>query len=64
MGTERQVLQNYVEALVKHADFPRYFTDDVAVTLEGTDQRADGREAAEQLIRVPPRARVRRAPRA
>jgi hypothetical protein len=22
MGTERQVLQDYVEALVKHADFP------------------------------------------
>jgi steroid delta-isomerase-like uncharacterized protein len=51
MGTERQVLQDYVEALVKHADFSRYFTDDVAVTLEGTDQRADGQEAAEQLIR-------------
>lgn len=51
MGTERQVLQDYVEALVKHADFSRYFADDVTVTIEGTDQRADGREAAEQLIR-------------
>ena len=51
MGTERQVVQDYVDALVKRGDFSVYFTDDVVATIEGTDQRADGREAAEQLIR-------------
>jgi len=51
MSTERQVMQDYIDALVKQADFAAYFTDDVAATFEGTDQRADGRAAAEQLIR-------------
>jgi steroid delta-isomerase-like uncharacterized protein len=51
MSTERQVMQDYLDALVKRADFPAYFTDDVVATFEGTDQRADGREAAGQLIR-------------
>jgi hypothetical protein len=58
-------MQDYIDALVKRADFAAYFTDDVVATadfaayftddvvatFEGTDQRADGREAAEQLIR-------------
>ena len=30
---------------------PGYFTEDVVATFEGTDQRAEGREAAGQLIR-------------
>lgn len=51
MGTELQVVQDYIDALIKRADFTSYFTDDVVVTFEGTDQRADGREAAGQLIR-------------
>ena len=51
MGTERQVMQEYLDALVKRADFPGYFTEDVVATFEGTDQRAEGREAAGQLIR-------------
>ena len=51
MGTERQVMQDYLDALVKRADFPAYFTDDVVATFEGTDQRADGRQAAAELIR-------------
>src|SRR5579863_6935051 len=51
MGTERQVMQDYLDALVKRADFSAYFTDDVVATFEGTDQRADGRDAASQLIR-------------
>ena len=51
MGTERQVMQEYLDALVKRADFPSYFTEDVVATFEGTDQRAEGREAAGQLIR-------------
>jgi steroid delta-isomerase-like uncharacterized protein len=51
MGTKRQVMQDYLDTLAKRADFPAYFTDDVVATFEGTDQRADGREAAGQLIR-------------
>ena len=51
MGTERQVMQDYLDALIKRDDFPAYFTDDVVATFEGTDQRADGRDAAAQLIR-------------
>lgn len=51
MGTERQVMQNYLDALIKREDFTAYFTDDVVATFEGTDQRADGRDAAAQLIR-------------
>jgi steroid delta-isomerase-like uncharacterized protein len=51
MSTERQVMQDYLDALVKREDFPAYFTDDVVATFEGTGQRADGREAAGQLIR-------------
>ena len=51
MGTERQVMQDYLDALVKRGDFPAYFTDDVVATFEGTDQRTEGREAAGQLVR-------------
>ena len=51
MGTERKVMQEYLDALGQRADYPAYFTDDVVATLEGTDQRAVGREAAGQLIR-------------
>ena len=51
MGTERQVMQDYLDALIKRADYPAFFTDDVVATFEGTDQRAEGREAAGQLIR-------------
>ena len=51
MGTERQVMQDYLDALVRRAGFPAYFTDDVVATFEGTDQRASGRDAAGQLIR-------------
>ena len=51
MSIERQVMQDYLDALVKRADFPAYFTDDVVATFEGTDQRAEGRDAAGQLIR-------------
>jgi steroid delta-isomerase-like uncharacterized protein len=51
MGTERQVMQEYLDALVNRADFPAHFTDDVVATFEGSDQRADGRDAAAQLIR-------------
>jgi len=51
MGTERQVMQDYLDTLVKRGDYPVYFTEDVVATVEWTDQRAEGREAVEQLIR-------------
>jgi predicted ester cyclase len=51
MGAERQVMQDYIDALVKHADFTRYLAENVVATIEGTDQRADGRQAAGELIR-------------
>lgn len=51
MGTERQVMQDYLDALIKRADFSSYFANDVVATIEGTDQRGDGREAAAQMIR-------------
>jgi predicted ester cyclase len=51
MGTERQVMQDYLDTLIKRGDYPAFFTEDVVVTIEGTDQRAEGREAAGQLIR-------------
>jgi steroid delta-isomerase-like uncharacterized protein len=51
MGTERKVMQEYLDALARRDDFPAYFTDDVVASFEGTDQRAEGREAAGQLIR-------------
>ena len=51
MSDARHMLQDYVDALIKHADFGQYYTDDVVVTVEGADQRAVGREAAEQQIR-------------
>jgi hypothetical protein len=50
-GTERQVMQDYLDTLIKRGDYPAFFTEDVVVTFEGTDQRAEGREAAGQLIR-------------
>jgi steroid delta-isomerase-like uncharacterized protein len=51
MSTGQQVMQDYLDALVNRGNFPAYFTDDVVATFEGTDQRADGRDAAAQLIR-------------
>ena len=51
MSAERQVMQDYIDALVKRADFTRYFTEDVVATIEWTDQRADGRQAVGELIR-------------
>ena len=45
------MVQDYLDALVKRAEFTSYFTEDVVATFEGTDQRADGRQAAGELIR-------------
>jgi steroid delta-isomerase-like uncharacterized protein len=51
MTTQRQAMEEYIDALVKRANFADFFTDDVTVSVEWSEQRADGREAAEQLIR-------------
>jgi steroid delta-isomerase-like uncharacterized protein len=51
MGSERQVMEDYLDALVKRADFPAYFADDIVASFEGTDQSAVGRDRAGQLIR-------------
>jgi hypothetical protein len=32
MGTERQVMQGYLDALVQRADFPACFADDVVAS--------------------------------
>jgi predicted ester cyclase len=51
MSAERQMMQDYIDALVKRSDFTRYFTEDVVAAFEGTDQRAEGRQGAGDLIR-------------
>ena len=47
----RATTERYLDALVQRGDFGRFFAADVVVTIEGTDQRVDGAEAAEGIIR-------------
>jgi hypothetical protein len=56
-ASSQQAIQDHPDALVKPADLPAHFTDDVVATFDGTDQRATGREAARQLIRLRPQTR-------
>jgi predicted ester cyclase len=51
MGSERQVMQDYLDTLVKRGDYTVYFADDIVASVEGTDQTAVGRDRAGQLIR-------------
>jgi predicted ester cyclase len=51
MGDTRKIMQQYLDALSARAAYGQYFADDIVVTVEGSDQRAEGREAGEQLIR-------------
>lgn len=51
MGDRRQMMQDYLDALTKRADYGRYFTSDVILTAVGTDQRAAGREAVVRQLR-------------
>lgn len=46
----QQTLEQYLQALTAHDDFGKYFSNDVVVAFAGTDHRAEGREAATQLI--------------
>ena len=47
----RETVQAYVEVLLARGDYQRFFSDDVAFEVVGTDQRTRGAEAAEQAIR-------------
>ena len=51
MGDRRQMMQHYLDALAKRADYGQYFTGDVVLIAVGADQRAAGREAVEQQMR-------------
>jgi hypothetical protein len=46
----RKIIDEYVQALLSSGDYARYLTDDVTLTLEGTDRAVSGREAVCQLI--------------
>ena len=47
----RETVQEYVEVLLARGDYQRFFSDDIALEVVGTDQRARGAEATEQAIR-------------
>jgi predicted ester cyclase len=47
----RETVQAYVEVLLARGDYRRFFSDDVAFEVVGTDLRARGAEATEQAIR-------------
>lgn len=48
----RQVMTEYLDALVARGDYARYFSDDVVFRVMGTAEQARGREAVEQFIRT------------
>lgn len=45
-----QVMQAYAAAMHSGGDFAKYFSEDVVLTIEGSEQRYQGREAARQAI--------------
>jgi predicted ester cyclase len=51
MNDRRQMMQDYLEALDKRADYGQYFASDVILAAMGTDQSAIGREAAVRQMR-------------
>ena len=46
----RTIIDSYAQALLSSGDYARYFTDDVTLTIQGTDRAVSGREAVRQLI--------------
>jgi predicted ester cyclase len=46
----RTILDSYAQALLSFGDFARYLTEDVTLTIEGTDRAVSGREAVRQMI--------------
>jgi predicted ester cyclase len=47
----RETMEAYVEVLLARGAYGRFFSDDIAFEIVGTDQRASGAEATEQAIR-------------
>ena len=46
----RTIIDGYAQALLSSGDYARYLTEDVTLTIEGTDRAVSGREAVRQLI--------------
>ena len=46
----RKIIDGYAQALLSSGDYARYLTEDVTLTIEGTDRAVSGREAVRQLI--------------
>jgi len=46
----RTILESYAQALLSFGDFARYLTEDVTLTIEGTDRVVSGREPVRQMI--------------
>ena len=46
----RQVIEKYLTTMVERGDYGSYFSDDVELTVVGTDQGAHGRAEVEGLI--------------
>ncbi len=51
----QQTMEAYIDDLVGGGPYKRHFADDVVVTLVGTDQGAEGPDAAEAWINYLPR---------
>jgi predicted ester cyclase len=47
----RQTMDGYMEALLARGDYGRFFADDIAFSIVGTDQQVTGAQATEQAIR-------------
>jgi predicted ester cyclase len=47
----RQTMDGYMEALIARGDYGRFFADDIAFSIVGTDQQLTGAQGAEQAIR-------------
>lgn len=48
--TTRHLIESYAQALLSAGDYARFFSEDVTLTLQGTDRAVSGREAVRQLI--------------
>jgi predicted ester cyclase len=46
----RTIVDSYAQALLSSGDYARYLTEDVTLTIEGTDRAVSGREAVRQMI--------------
>lgn len=46
----RKIIDGYAQALLSSGDYARYLTEDVTLTIAGTDRAVSGREAVRQLI--------------